>query len=398
MTAPREDPPLRGASAPAGTAVSPAGAPIARSLRFWLILLVVVLACVYLLRSVLLPFVAGMAVAYLLDPVCDRLEKWKLSRTWATTIVTIAFLLVCVIILLILVPAIISQIATLIERAPVYLSAIQREIGELIAMLKDRLPPETLNRLREALGGSADRLVSWLTQLLGGVISGGVAFFNFIALLVITPVVAFYLLRDWDRIVDQADDVLPRRHLQTIRGLAREVDQTLAGFLRGQGLVCVILAVFYAVGLTLAGLDFGLVVGLIAGSLSFIPYVGSLVGLFLSVGLALVQFDSFVDVAIVAAVFFIGQAVEGNFLTPKLVGEKVGLHPVWVMFALLAGGALFGFVGVLLAVPVAAIVGVGVRFAVAQYRLSHLYTGEDGPPGAEQPPADVQEAGPDDKA
>ncbi|HIC81152.1 MAG TPA: AI-2E family transporter [Kiloniellaceae bacterium] len=404
MTAPREDPPLRGAPAPAGATAPPSGGPIARSLRFWLILLVVVLACVYLLRSVLLPFVAGMAVAYLLDPVCDRLEKWKLSRTWATTIVTIAFLLICVIILLILVPAIVSQIATLIERAPVYLSAIQREIGELIAMLKDRLPPETLNRLRDALGGSADRLVSWLTQLLGGVVSGGVAFFNFIALLVITPVVAFYLLRDWDRIVDQADDVLPRKHLQTIRGLAREVDQTLASFLRGQGLVCVILAVFYAVGLTLAGLDFGLVVGLIAGSLSFIPYVGSLVGLFLSVGLALVQFDSFVDVAIVAAIFFIGQAVEGNFLTPKLVGEKVGLHPVWVMFALLAGGALFGFVGVLLAVPVAAIVGVGVRFAVGQYRLSHLYTGdhgytgEGGPPGAEHQPGDAQEAGPDDKA
>ncbi|WP_420348683.1 AI-2E family transporter [Pelagibius sp.] len=401
MTAPREDPPARGGPAepgPAGAAAQPPAPPIARSWRFWLVLLVVVLACVYLLRSVLLPFVAGMAVAYLLDPVCDRLEKWKLSRTWATAIVTVAFLMICVIILLILVPAIVGQIATLIERAPVYVSAIQREIGELIAMLKDRLAPETLDRLREALGGSADRLVSWLTQLLGGLISGGVAFFNFLALLVITPVVAFYLLRDWDRIVDQADDVLPRKHLETIRGLAREVDQTLAGFLRGQGMVCVLLAVFYAVGLTLVGLDFGLVVGLVAGSLSFIPYVGSLVGLFLSVGLALVQFDSLFDVAIVAAIFFVGQAIEGNFLTPKLVGEKVGLHPVWVMFALLAGGALFGFVGVLLAVPVAAIVGVGVRFAVSQYLRSDLYTGEHSSSMASRHPGEAQRTGPDDQA
>lgn len=358
-----------------GVPVSAMNSPITRSIRFWLVLLVVVLICTYLLRSVLLPFVAGMAVAYLLDPICDRLERWKLSRTWATTIVTVVFVLICVVILLILVPAVVSQIVTLIERAPAYVSAIQREIGELIAMLKDRLEPATLERLQEAMRGSADKAIAWATNLLGGVISGGVAFINFVALLVITPVVAFYLLRDWDRLVEQADDALPRKHLETIRGLAKQVDETLAGFLRGQGMVCIILAVFYAVGLTFAGLDFGLVVGLIAGFLSFIPYVGSLVGLVLSVGLALAQFDSLTDVAIVAAVFFVGQAIEGNVLTPKLVGEKVGLHPVWVMFALLAGGALFGFVGVLLAVPVAAIVGVGVRFAIGQYRESHYYTG-----------------------
>lgn len=358
--------------------------PITRSLRFWLVVLVVVLLCTYLLRSVLLPFVAGMAVAYLLDPICDRLERWKLSRTWATTIVTVVFILICVIILLILVPAVVSQIVTLIERAPAYLNAIQREIGELVAMLKDRLEPATLERLQEAMRGSADKVIAWVTNLLGGVVSGGVAFVNFVALLVITPVVAFYLLRDWDRLIEQADDALPRKHLETIRGLAKQVDETLAGFLRGQGMVCILLALFYAIGLTIAGLDFGLVIGLIAGFLSFIPYVGSLVGLVLSVGLALAQFDSLVDVAIVAAVFFVGQAIEGNVLTPKLVGEKVGLHPVWVMFALLAGGALFGFVGVLLAVPVAAIVGVGVRFGIGQYRQSHYYTGESdagsGPP------------------
>jgi sporulation integral membrane protein YtvI len=351
--------------------------PTASQLRFWLIVLAVTLACVYLLRSVLLPFVAGMAVAYLLDPVCDRLERWKLSRTWATTVVTVCFILLCVLVLLLVIPAVVSQIATLVERAPDYLDAVQRELSELLAMAQDRLDPGTQQKLKSALGGSAEKLFTWATEVLGGIISGGVAFFNFVALLVITPVVAFYLLRDWDRMVAKADDWLPRRHQATIRQLAHEVDETLAGFLRGQGTVCVVLAVFYAIGLTLAGLEFGLVVGLIAGFLSFIPYVGSMVGLVLSVGLALAQFDSYLSVAIVAGVFFVGQAIEGNVLTPKLVGERVGLHPVWVMFALLAGGALFGFVGVLLAVPVAAIVGVGVRFALGQYRLSPYYTGKD---------------------
>ena len=311
-----------------------------------------------------------------------------MSRTWATTIVTAMFVLVCILVLLLLIPAIVGQVADIIQRAPAYLDAIRREIATLIEALNDRFQPETLERLRAALSGSADKVVSWVTNLLGGLVSGGVAVVNFIALLVITPVVAFYLLRDWDSILAQIDDVLPRRHQMTVRALAKEVDETLAGFIRGQGMVCLLLAIFYAVGLSLAGLDFGLLVGLVAGFLSFIPYVGSLVGLFLSVGLALAQFDSWVDIGIVAAIFFVGQAIEGNVLTPKLVGEKVGLHPVWVMFALLAGGALFGFVGVLLAVPVAAIVGVGVRFAIGQYLLSPVYTGVESENGSAAPCGD----------
>jgi len=372
------------ASPPAGGSDSspPAGGrgprlPMASQLRFWLVVLLVTLICVYLLRSVLLPFVAGMAVAYLLDPVCDRLEQWKLSRTWATTVVTVCFVLVCVLVLLVVIPAVVSQIVTFVERAPDYLAAIQRELSALLETVRDRLDPSTQEKLQAALRSSADKLFTWATGVLGGIVSGGVAFFNFIALVVITPVVAFYLLRDWDRMVSQADDWLPRRHQETIRRLAKEVDDTLAGFLRGQGAVCLSLAVFYAIGLTVAGLDFGLVVGLIAGFLSFIPYVGSMIGLVLAVGLALAQFDSWISVAIVAAVFFVGQAIEGNIMTPKLVSERVGLHAVWVMFALLAGRALFGFVGILLAVPVAAVVGVGVRFAFSQYRLSPYYTGHE---------------------
>jgi predicted PurR-regulated permease PerM len=206
---------------------------------------------------------------------------------------------------------------------------------------------------------------------------------------VITPVVAFYLLRDWDRIVIQIDSWLPRRYAETIREQVRAVDATLAGFLRGQGTVCLILAVYYGLGLSLAGLDFGLVIGLVAGLLSFVPYVGAIVGLLLSVGLALVQFDAWMPIAIVAAVFILGQVVEGNFLTPKLVGESVGLHPVWIIFALLAGSALFGFVGLLLAIPATAVVGVGVRFGLDRYLASAYFQGPGGGSGGDEgsPPA-----------
>lgn len=346
-----------------------------RQLRFWLGGMLVFLIAVYLLRSVLLPFVAGMAVAYLLDPICDRLENWGLSRTLATVLVTVVFLIVLVISLLLLVPALAGQIAHFLERAPDYIEALRGQVTKLLAMIESRVDPAMVERIQAAIAGSTDQLATWLTGLLGRLVTGGVAFANLLSLAVITPVVAFYLLRDWDRIVARMDTWLPRDHADVIREQVRAVDETLAGFLRGQGAVCLLLAVFYALGLTIAGLDFGLVVGLIAGLLSFIPYVGSIVGLLLSVGLAVFQFDNWGSVAIIAGIFFAGQMLEGNLLTPKLVGEKVGLHPVWVIFGILAGGALFGFVGVLLAVPVAAIAGVGVRFGLDRYLDSTYYHG-----------------------
>ena len=358
---------------------------VERHLRFWLIGLTVFLAALFLLRGVLLPFVAGMAVAYMLDPICDRLEGWGLSRTLATTGLTVAFLILALAAFLLLVPVLAGQVVNLLERLPDYVEALRGQFARLLAIVEARVDPAMLERVEDALAGSAERLVSWVTQLLGQVISGGVALANLISLLVITPVVAFYLLRDWDRIVARVESWLPRRHAETIREEARAVDATLAGFLRGQGTVCLILAVYYGLGLSLAGLDFGLVIGLIAGLLSFVPYVGAIVGLLLSVGLALVQFDAWLPIAIVAAVFVLGQVVEGNFLTPKLVGESVGLHPVWIIFALLAGGALFGFVGVLLAIPAAAVVGVGVRFGLGRYLASVYFSGDGG--GAGSPPA-----------
>ncbi len=351
---------------------------VERHLRFWLIGLAVFLVALFLLRGVLLPFVAGMAIAYLLDPICDRLEGWGLSRTVATTGLTVAFLILSVVGFLLLLPVLAGQVVSLLERVPDFVETLRGQLTRLLALVEARVDPAMMEQIQGALAGSSERLVTWATRLLSGVISGGVALANLISLLVITPVVAFYLLRDWDQIIANVDGWLPRRHAETIREQARAVDATLAGFLRGQGTVCFILAVYYGLGLSLAGLDFGLVIGIAAGLLSFVPYVGAIVGLLLSVGLALLQFDAWQPIAIVAAVFVVGQTVEGYVLTPRLVGESVGLHPVWIIFALLAGGALFGFLGLLLAIPMAAVVGVGVRFGLGRYLASAFYHGGPG--------------------
>ena len=352
-----------------------------RHVAFWLIGFALFFLAVYVFRSVLLPFVAGMATAYLLDPVCDRLEKLGLSRTWATVLVTLAFLVIVVLAIMTLVPAVIGQIGAFLERVPAYFESLRGFLERVVATMEQRIDPKLLEQARDAAAGSVDRFVSWITKTIGGLVTGGVAFANFLSLIVITPIVAFYLLRDWDRITAQIDAWLPRAQAAVIREQLLKIDSTLAGFVRGQASVCLMLGVFYAIALTLAGLEFGLAIGLTAGLISFIPYVGSLVGGLLSIGVALVQFDELLRVAVIAAIFAVGQMVEGNVLTPKLVGDKVGLHPVWVIFALLAGGALLGFVGMLIALPVAATIGVLVRFALEQYLDSDFYHGEAVLPG-----------------
>jgi predicted PurR-regulated permease PerM len=363
--------------------------PLQRQLRFWLIGIVLFFLGVYVFRSVLLPFVAGMAMAYLLDPVCDRLERLGLSRTVATALVTLVFLTLVVIgllllipvlvgQLLLLIPVLVGQIAGLIQNLPDYVEGLRTQLATLVQMIEARLDAEILTDVKQAIAGSAKQIVVWATKMLGQVVSGGVAIANLLSLLFITPIVAFYLLRDWDRLVDLIDSWLPRSMVETVRQEVSKVDQTLSGFVRGQATVCVLLGAFYAIGLTLSGLQFGLVVGLTAGLLSFIPFVGTMVGFVASFGLALVQFDDWMRIGIVVAIFVVGQVVEGNVLTPKLVGDRVGLHPVWVIFALLAGGALFGFVGILLAVPVAAVLGVLIRYLLSRYLESGYFLGAGG--------------------
>lgn len=349
-----------------------------RQIRFWLIGFAVFVVALWLLRAVLLPFVAGMAIAYFLDPVADRLEKWGLSRLMATIVITVGIVVALVAGLVLLVPLLQAQIASFLARLPGYIDMLREAAEPFLETVMERLPPDQVQTLRESATGYVGNVLSFIGGLLKGLVTGGVALLNLVSLLFITPVVAFYQLRDWDRMVAKVDSWLPRQHADTIRARFREVDDTLAGFLRGQASVCLVLGAFYAIGLTIVGLDLGLLVGLGAGLISFIPYLGTISGFVVGIGLALAQFDSYGPVLAVAGVFVVGQMVEGNFLTPKLVGDRIGLHPVWVIFALLAGGALFGFVGLLLAVPVAAVVGVLARFFLGQYLKSSIYRGPGG--------------------
>lgn len=348
-----------------------------------LFVFVLVLLLAYL-REVLFPFVAGFAVAYFLDPVCDRLERAGMSRIWATVLVTVLFFVLFILALALLVPVLYGQLIQFLNNLPGYADALQVKAAPLVDAARQYLAAEAEPFkvdafVKEHLGDVAKIAVGVLGKFMGGL----QVTFNIISLFVITPVVAFYLLRDWDHIVARIDSWLPRAHLETIRTQARLVDETLAGFLRGQFTVCLLLGLFYGVGLSLVGLDFGLVVGLGTGLVSFVPYFGMLIGFVVGFGLAIAQFDAWQPIAMVAGVFAAGQVIEGNFLTPKLVGDRVNLHAVWIMFALLAGGALFGFVGILLAVPVAAVIGVLARFSLSQYRQSALYLG----PSASKPPA-----------
>jgi predicted PurR-regulated permease PerM len=350
---------------------------VQRQIGFWLATLAALVLALFVLRDILLPFVAGFALAYLLDPLADRLQRIGLGRLGATLLILTLFVLFLVLALVILIPLAAHQLEGFIVRMPEYVSRLQglavRYGGPLIERLGG---PDALSEMQRSVGDIVGQGAAWLGGFLRSLWSGGQAIISVFALLVVTPVVAFYLLIDWDRMVATVDNWLPRPQRDTVRILAREMNQAIAGFVRGQITVCLILGIFYAVGLSLIGLNFGALIGLTAGMLSFIPYVGSLTGLVLSVGIALVQFwPDWTWILATLGVFVFGQFVEGNILSPKLVGASVGLHPVWLMFALLAAGSLFGFVGLLLAVPLAAAIGVLARFALQRYMASPLYRG-----------------------
>ncbi len=348
----------------------------ARQYRFWLAGLLLALIALYLLRAVLLPFVAGLALAYFLDPLCDRLEKWGCGRALATTIVLIGFGVFVVAVLLLLIPLVQSQIVGLVASLPALAAGLVARFEPLLRLANEYLSPQQVADLKSALGSQAGSAVRWIGGALGAVLSSGLALVNILSLIFITPVVTFYMLRDWDRLVARIDGCLPREHAEVIRAQARLIDQTLAGYARGQATVCLVLGVFYATGLSLVGLDYGLIVGLLAGLLSFVPYVGTITGFVTSMGLAFGQFPDWLSIILVLGVFLIGQTLEGYVLTPRLVGDRIGLHPVWVIFALLAGGTLFGFVGVLLGLPAAAVVGVLTRFGLGRYMESTYYRGQ----------------------
>lgn len=356
--------------------------PPERRVILWLVVAVGLAVLVYALRGALWPFLAGMAVAYLLDPVADRLEAMGCPRAAAAASIVIAFIVAFLGVLLVLGPLLAAQIAELVSRIPSYVEQLRAFLSPLLADIEARLTEAQFRQLQEAAGQYTGQVVVWLGGVLGGLVTGGVAVVQALSVLVIMPLVAFYLLRDWDRIVAHVDSLLPRGIVDDVRAQMREVDLRLSGFVRGQGLMCLTLATWFAIGLTLVGLDFGLLVGLGAGFISFIPYVGTVVGLSTGLGLALAQFSEWLPIAGVALVFASGQILQDFVLTPKLIGDRVGLHPAWVLFALLAGGTLLGFTGVLLAVPAAAVIGVFVRFAVERYLASPVYDASGSSPAA----------------
>ena len=348
-----------------------------RQTGFWIAALLVLIFILWTLQTILLPFIAGFVLAYFLDPVADRLERLGLSRIAATAIILLVAILAVVLVAVMVVPVIFDQSAKLAAEMPTLVKALVEKFNEWAPQqLKDMLANSGTD-IQGQIGDYAGKAAVWLAGFLSSLWLGGRALVSVLSLVVITPIVAFYLLADWDRMVAEIDGFLPRDHADEIRGIMRDVDRAMAGFIRGQGTVCLILGTFYAVGLSLVGLKSGLAIGFAAGLLSFIPYVGALIGGVTAIAVGLIQFwPNEVQLLAVIAVFAVGQFLEGNFLSPRLVGGSIGLHPVWMMSALLAFSYVFGFMGLLLAVPLAAATGVFVRYGLRRYLNSRLYKGE----------------------
>ena len=342
-------------------------------LKFWLFALLGLVLAAWALKPVLLPFVAGLVIAYFLDPAVEALSRRKCPRWLSASIVLAAFIALILLVLSLIVPMLRDQGGALIEAAPSYIEKIRATYIPWFEKWISHFSPSLKAQINESAGKYAGDAAGFLASGLQKIISGGMAVIDILTLAIITPIVAFYMLRDWPSLIKTIDSIIPRRHYEIIRKELTTIDETLSGFLRGQSLVCVALGIFYAVGLTLAGLEYGLSIGVLAGALSCVPYLGTGFAWLGSLLLAAVQFDSSGSFLIIIAILIIGNVLESYVLAPRFIGHRVGLHPVWLLFALLAGAQLMGFLGLLIAVPVAAVLGVLVRFGIRQYRSSPVY-------------------------
>lgn len=351
-----------------------------RQILFWGGAFAVFITIVWLLSAMLLPFVVGMAIAYLLDPLVDGCEARGMSRVLGTCVVLAGVVVAGLLTLLLLFPLLRDQAIALGAALPEMLVRAQDLLGQAVAKLRHWLPQGSRQELGNGLNQIGANAAGLFGEVVGRLWSGGMILFDVLSILLITPVVAFYLLRDWDRMIARIDSWLPRAHAPTIRAQMAKIDTVLSGFVRGQTLVCLISGVLYALGWTLVGVDFAVVIGMVAGLLAFIPYVGGFAGLSIAllVGIGEAGLDWTV-IGLIFAVYLTVQTLEGSFYQPRMVGKRVDLHDLWIIFALLAGGTLFGFLGVLLAVPAAAAIGVLVRFALDRYLASPVYRGEGGP-------------------
>lgn len=345
--------------------------------QIWLLAFAAFLLFVYVFNDILLPFVLGAGVAYLLNPLVEKLGRFKVNRTWASLLILGTFIVFVAVLLALIVPLLYNQASQLAGDLPGYLQNLkilaEPYVGKILALGGHE---QSLD-MGELAKNNADKAAGVAAQLLGGVAAGGRAMASFISVLVLMPIVAYFMMKEWVNICNWIEDLLPRPQKNTILDLLSQINQKLSGFIRGQLSVAALLGAGYAIALSLAGLKYGFLIGLAAGVLSIIPMLGSITGLLVAVAVAWFQQHDLMYVAIIAGIFLAGQIIEGNFLTPKLVGDSVGLHPLWVFFALMAGGALFGILGMLLAVPVAAVSGVLLAFAIARYKSGPLYKGAE---------------------
>lgn len=337
---------------------------------------VIFFGLLYLLSGILMPFLTGLLVAYAMNPAVKHFEKWGISRTFGTLIMVLGFLLLIGLLLFIAIPFILTELSRLAIHVPQYGQRILTSLQPLLDEASLYFEPKDLDRLRELGSTYFGDVISWGIRLLAGILQNSLALANLISLIVITPVVAFYCLRDWNKIIATVDRWLPRPYEPTIRQLFIQMNETIGGFVRGQSLVCLTIGIYYCIALSLAKLDFSYVVGSVIGVMAFIPYVGALVGLLLSMGIAFSQFSEWSSIGVIAGIFIVGQTLEAYLLIPYFVGDRIGLHPVWVIFALLAGGVLYGFIGILFALPVAAALGVLVRYGIESYLKSPYYLGD----------------------
>lgn len=341
---------------------------------FWLVVGIIALSLLYLLAPILTPFLVAAFLAYLGDPLVDRLESWKLSRALSVTTVFLSILLFLLLVFLFLVPVLETQVKLFISMVPHYLDwgvnvlgpYLQQNFGVDTSVLE-------VDKIKSVISSHWKETGGFIRNAIQTISKSGFVVLGWVANLALIPIITFYLLRDWDRMVAYIDDLLPRSVEPLVAKLAQESDDVLGAFLRGQLLVMLALAVIYSLGLTLAGLEFALLIGLIAGLVSFVPYLGLIVGVAIAGIAILFQTQDVFDLFWILAVFGVAQVIEGTVLTPLLVGERIGLHPVTVIFAMLAGGQLFGFFGILLALPVAAVLAVIMRHIHDTYKQSHIY-------------------------
>lgn len=344
---------------------------------FWAGILGLFIGFVWIFSSVLTPFVLGIAIAYLLNPVVQALIKFKIPRLVATLIILISFFAFVLALVIFAGPPLAREAANLAESIPGYADQLIEWAKPYLVMAQERFGTDYIESTKKLLQDNAGKLVSISSGLASGIASSGQAFVGFFTTLVLTPLVAFFMMQEWPRVTAWVDDLIPRSREKTIKNIFEKMNSKVAGFIRGQLTVAFILGAIYAIALSIAGLNYGFLIGIIAGVLSIIPLVGSTIGLVVSLVVAWFQAGTLDYVAIIAAIFIVGQLLEGNVLSPKVIGDSVGLHPLWVLFSLMAGGSLFGLLGMLLAVPVTAVIGVLLGFGIQEYKESAFYKKAD---------------------